>query len=57
MKNIKVQEKGGKLVLEIDLSKTVGKSKSGKNTLIATSNGNRTVVVGDKSVTIGLNVW
>lgn len=57
MKNIKVSEKAGKLVLEIDLSKTVGQSKSGKHTLIATSNGNRTIVVGDKSVTVGLNVW
>jgi len=54
-KNIVATLTGNKLTLEIDLSKEFGPSKSGKTTVIASTNGNRPII-GSNAV-IGLNVY
>lgn len=47
-----------KLTITVDLSKTHGKSKSGKTTTIATSNGNTRIQDKDgNEVIFGLNVY
>ncbi len=54
IENAQVEVKGTKLVITIDTSKVLRPSKSGKNTLIATSNGNVRL---ENGVTLGLNVF
>lgn len=44
------------LTIEVDLSKDLGKSKSQKNVLIASSGGNMEVP-GAKDVKMGLNIY
>lgn len=56
MFNIKQTVKGNTLILEIDLSKSNGLSKSGKNTIIATTSGNAPVE-GQEEIRFGLNVF
>lgn len=51
--NMKVESKDGKLIITVDLTKTLRPSKSGKNTLIATTNGS----IKEAGVVIGLNVY
>ena len=43
MFNIKQTVKGNTLIMEVDLTQTSGLSKSGKNTIIASTNGNAEV--------------
>jgi ABC-type molybdate transport system ATPase subunit len=52
-KNIEANIDGNILTLKVDISKTFGPSKSGKTTIIASSEGNQKV----GEVTIGLNVY
>lgn len=47
---------GNILTMKIDLSKTFGKSASGKTTIIATSSGN-TPILGREEIKIGLNIY
>lgn len=54
MKNVKIEKKGNKLVIEVDLSQNFGQSKSGKSTIIATSEGNEALGEG---IFLGLNVY
>ncbi len=54
-KNIVATLTGNKLTLEIDLSKEFGPSKSGKTTVIASTNGNKSIIGSD--AVIGLNVY
>lgn len=54
MGNIIAKVDGQRLTLTVDLGKTEGDSKSGKSTIIATSNGNQQVAPG---VYVGLNVY
>lgn len=56
MKNIEMVVKNEKLVITVDLSKDFGDSKSGKTTIIASSEGNQSVP-GVEGVKIGLNVY
>ena len=56
MKNITYEEKNGKLVITVDLEQDLGKSNSGKTTLIATT-GKPIRMSLDKSVYFGLNVF
>lgn len=53
--NIKYRVEGGKLVLEIDMNKEQGASKSGKSVIIASTNGN--AAVGTTGLTLGLNLY
>lgn len=56
MLNIKTEIKGTILTLTIDLSKEQGTSKSGKSTVIASSQGNQSVP-GRDEIKFGLNVY
>ena len=55
MQNIKCEVKDDKLIIEIDLTKEFGPSKSGKTITVASSRGNQKVEGTD--VIIGLNVY
>ncbi|MHB8282682.1 MAG: hypothetical protein ACYDDE_07755 [bacterium] len=56
MKNIEMNVSGNVLTIKVDLSKTFGKSGSGKSTIIASTEGNVSVS-GKEEVKIGLNVY
>jgi len=56
MKNIEMNVIGDILTIKVDLSKTFGKSGSGKSTIIASTEGNVSVP-GKEEVKIGLNVY
>ena len=55
MKNISLEVKGTKLIIEVDLSKKQGPSKSGKTTVIGTTEGN--IVLEDGKTYVGVNVY
>jgi hypothetical protein len=55
MQNVKYEVKDGKLIIEIDLTKEFGLSKSGKTITIASTRGNQKIEGTD--VVIGLNVY
>jgi len=56
MKNIEMNVAGDILTIKVDLSKTFGKSGSGKSTIIASTEGNVSVP-GKEEVKVGLNVY
>jgi hypothetical protein len=56
MKNVDVKVEGEILTIRVDLSKEFGHSASGKNVIIATTEGNMSVP-GRENVKIGLNVY
>ncbi|MHB1646392.1 MAG: hypothetical protein ACYCSW_07775 [bacterium] len=56
MKNIEMNVNGDVLTIKVDLSKTFGKSSSGKSTIIASKEGNVSVH-GKEEVKIGLNIY
>lgn len=56
MQNLNMTVKGSTLTITVDLSKRLGKSASGKTTIIATTQGNQPVP-GDSGAIIGLNVY
>jgi hypothetical protein len=56
MQNVTVSVEGNKLVIEVDLTKEIGPSSSGKTILIASSEGNSNVP-GHDGVKFGLNVY
>ena len=53
MRNVEMVEQNGKLIITIDLTKNFGKSKSGKTTIVASTDGNVSVA----DVKVGLNVY
>lgn len=53
MKNVEMRHEGSKLIIEVDTSKDFGPSKSGKTTIVASTEGNQQV----NGVTVGLNVF
>lgn len=55
-KNIKVTVEGGKLLVEVDLTKRYGKSKSGKTTIVASTEGN-IELEGTQGIYLGLNLY
>ena len=55
MENVKWEVKDDKLIIEIDLTKEFGLSKSGKTTTIASTRGNQKIEGTD--AVIGLNVY
>lgn len=56
MQNIITKVNGNKLHIEVDLTKNYGPSKSGKNLIIASTQGNQSVE-GRPNVKFGLNVY
>lgn len=58
MKNVDVKFTGEKMVITVDCAKDFGASKSGKTTIIASTEGNSPLTTGGgKSVVLGLNVY
>ncbi len=55
MQNLKWEVKDNKLIIEIDLTKEFGLSKSGKTITIASTRGNQKIEGAD--AVIGLNVY
>ena len=55
MKNVEIRIEGQKLILTVDVSKNYGPSKTGKSTIIATSEGN--VKVDNTDLYIGFNLY
>ena len=56
MRNVVVSREGDTLVLKVDLTKTFGPSRSGKTTVVASTEGNVSVPR-DKDTKVGLNVY
>ena len=56
MQNVKMAVKGQKLTIEIDLSERLGRSKSGKTTVIATTSGN-VEIPEHPDIRIGVNCY
>lgn len=57
MKNIDLQIEGDLLIIKVDLTKNFGPSKSGKTTIIASTEGNAGVAKGSHNIQVGLNVY
>lgn len=58
MQNVTIEEKSGKIVITIDASKEFGLSKSGKTTIVASTQGNQPFATQKHGqVVIGLNVY
>jgi len=55
MKNVELKVEGDILTIRVDLTKEFGPSSSGKNIIIATTEGN--VSVPDRDEKVGLNVY
>lgn len=55
MENVTYEIKGKKLIIEVDLSKELGISASGKSMSIASSKGNK--AIGHDDIVMGLNVY
>jgi len=56
MENMDLKINGDILTITVDLSKTIGKSNSGKSVNIATTSGNKKVP-GRENLFIGLNIY
>jgi len=56
MKNVEFKVSGKKLTIEIDLSKNFGPSKSGKTTIVASTEGNETIP-NTGGIIVGLNAY
>jgi hypothetical protein len=58
LKNIEMSVQGSTLTIKVDLSKSFGRSKSGKTTIIASTEGASAVPSSpDTSIRVGLNVY
>ena len=55
MKNVQMAVNGNLLTITVDLAKTYGASKSGKTTIIASTEGN--VTVDGRTEIVGLNIY
>jgi hypothetical protein len=56
MKNVEMSLDGTMLTIKVDLAKEFGKSSSGKNIIVASTEGNVSVE-GREEVKLGLNVY
>ena len=56
VKNIEMITQGNILTIKVDLSQRLGKSSSGKSTIIASTEGNQSVP-GNEEIKIGLNIY
>ena len=58
MKNVRIEVKGSMLTITVDLTKSLGASKSGKSDMVASTEGNQRVKGDDGQViVVGLNVY
>ena len=53
MKNVEISHEKNIMTIKVDTSKDFGPSKSGKSTIVASTEGNQQV----NGVTVGLNVY
>ena len=56
-KNVAVRIEGDKLMVEVDLNKDFGNSKSGKTIIVASSEGNASLPEPYEHIKMGLNVY
>ncbi len=56
MKNCEMKLEGNILTITVDISKESGKSSSGKNIIIATTEGNVSIPE-QKDIKVGLNIY
>jgi len=54
-KNVDIRVENGKAIIVVDLTKNFGRSKSGKSTIIATTEGNMAIPGTDAKM--GLNIY
>ena len=54
MKNVEIKNEKNVMTIKVDMSKTFGASKSGKTTIIASTEGNTQIQPG---IFVGLNVY
>ena len=57
MDNIKLSQEGNELIIRIDVSKRLGLSKSEKSETVASTRGNKGIIVGDTEITLGVNAF
>lgn len=57
MKGMKMTVKGDILTITVDLSKTHGKSASGKSEIIASTEGNQSLAKPHEDVKVGVNIY
>jgi len=57
MENVKLEQKDGELVIRIKTNHRGGVSGSGKSITVASTKGNKGILVGDTELTIGVNVF
>ena len=57
MDNIKLSQEGNDLIIRIDVSKRLGLSKSEKSETVASTRGNKGIIVGDTEITLGVNAF
>lgn len=55
--NCEIKQAAGKITITIDLSKSLGPSKSGKTILVASTYGNQTVSTPKGHVSLGVNCY
>ena len=56
-KNVAMRVDGNKLVIEVDLTRDFGKSKSGKTIIVASSEGNVSLPEPYEHTKVGLNIY
>jgi hypothetical protein len=57
MNNIAIETKGDKLVITIDATVDLGPSASGKTRLVASTQGNKKIVVDGREIHLGINAY
>jgi hypothetical protein len=58
MQNVEMRVEKNKLIIEVDLTKTFGPSKSGKTMIVASTSGNAGLPgVNKEQIKVGLNVF
>lgn len=57
MANVNVTVEGSTIVIRIDATKTFGPSKSGKTTIVASTNGNQPIQTPAGVVYLGVNAY
>ena len=57
MDNIKLSQEGTELVIRIDVNKRLRLSKSEKSETVATTRGNKDIIVGETAITLGVNAF
>lgn len=56
MQNVTMRTEGNKLIVEIDLTKRCGASKTGKTTIVASTGGNAPIP-GYPEIRVGVNAY